>query len=177
MIELIYAHPYPTRSRANAVLVAAVRDLPGVHVRMLYALYPDFSIDVEVEQRRLEQADVLVLQHPIYWYSVPPLLKLWFDRVLAVGFAYGAGGDALRGKACQWMVTTGGDLQSYGDEGMHQHTFETFVAPVEQTARFCGMHWQPPLVLHGAHRVSDRALQAAAEHYRERLVALGGDHA
>jgi glutathione-regulated potassium-efflux system ancillary protein KefF len=177
MVEIIYAHPYPTRSRANRVLLDAVRDLPGVHVRMLYQLYPEFAIDVEVEQRRLDAADVIVWQHPVYWYSVPPLLKLWFDKVLALGWAYGPGGTALHGKRCQWVVTTGGDPLSYRAQGVHNHPFETFVAPVEQTARFCGMRWQPPFVLHGAQRVSDELLQKAAARYRELLIALEAGHA
>jgi glutathione-regulated potassium-efflux system ancillary protein KefF len=176
MIELIYAHPYPTRSRANELLLGAVRDLPFVRVRMLYQLYPDFAIDVENEQQRLQAADTVVWQHPLYWYSVPPLLKLWFDKVLALGWAYGEGGTALHGKRCQWVVTTGGDPVSYGAQGMHNHSFASFTAPVEQTARFCGMHWQPPLVTHGAHRVGDQVLQAAAARYRERLIALEAGH-
>src|SRR5687767_9965001 len=133
MIELIYAHPYPARSRANALLLGAVRELPEVNVRVLYELYPDFAIDVESEQERLRTATAVVWQHPIYWYSVPPLLKLWFDKVLALGFAYGKGGSALHGKRCQWVVTTGGDPPSYGAQGMHSHPFASFVAPVEQT--------------------------------------------
>jgi glutathione-regulated potassium-efflux system ancillary protein KefF len=177
VIVLVYAHPYPQRSRANAALLQAAADLQGVKLHMLYDLYPDFAIDVEAEQRALRAADVVVWQHPLYWYSVPALLKLWFDKVLALGFAYGQGGTALHGKRCQWMVTTGGDPGSYGERGMHEQPFDHFVAPIEQTARFCGMRWQPPLVLHGAHRVSDRELHAAALRYRERLIELGARHA
>jgi glutathione-regulated potassium-efflux system ancillary protein KefF len=177
VIVLICAHPYPRRSRANAALLQAVRDLHGVEVTMLYDRYPDFAIDVEAEQRALREADAVVWQHPLYWYSVPALLKLWFDKVLALGFAYGPGGTELHGKACQWVVTTGGDFDSYGPQGMHEHPFERFVMPVEQTARFCGMRWQPPLVLHGAHRVSDQALRDAGVRYRERLISLGARRA
>jgi glutathione-regulated potassium-efflux system ancillary protein KefF len=177
MIELIYAHPYPTRSRANQLLLNAVRDLPGVHVRLLYEQYPDFAIDVETEQQRLSAADAVVWQHPLYWYSVPPLLKLWFDKVLALGWAYGQGGNALHGKRCQWAITTGGDPTSYRAQGIHNHPFASFVAPVEQTARFCGMHWQPPFVVHGAHRLGDEPLRAAATRYRELLIALEAGYA
>lgn len=177
MVELIYAHPYPARSRANAVLLRAVRDVPGVNVRVLYELYPDFAIDVETEQQRLQRAAAVVWQHPVYWYSVPALLKLWFDKVLALGWAYGPGGTALHGKRCQWVATTGGDEPSYGERGMHNHPFASFVPPVEQTARFCGMRWEPPLIVHGAHRLSDQELHLAAARYRERIVALEAGHA
>ena len=172
MIRLIYAHPYPRRSRANRILLDAVADLPFVDMCSLYDRYPDFSLDVEGEQQALLAADALVWQHPLYWYSVPPLLKLWFDKVLAYGFAYGDGAAALRGKRCQWVVTTGGDDLAFGTAGMHGHEFERFVPPIAQTARFCQMRWQEPLVVHGARRIDDRELERAAERYRARLQSL-----
>lgn len=178
MIRLIYAHPYPKRSHANRVLLSAVSDLPFVSVSSLYDLYPDFTIDVEAEQQALADAAVVVWQHPLYWYSVPPLLKHWFDKVLAYGFAYGGGAARLRGKRCQWVVTTGGDELAFTDDGMHGHVFERFVPPIEQTARFCHMRWEEPLVVHGARRIDRSALERAAEQYRARLVALskGSSH-
>jgi glutathione-regulated potassium-efflux system ancillary protein KefF len=171
MIDLIFAHPYPTRSRANRVLLDAVRDLPDLEIHALYDRYPDFDIDVEEEQRALATASVVVWQHPMYWYSTPGLLKHWFDRVLTRGWAYG-GGTALAGKRCLWVVTTGGDDDAFRPDGMHGHAFEAFVPHVKQTARFCGMRWEEPLVLRGAHHVGDDALVAAGEAYRERLERL-----
>src|SRR5688572_14060703 len=91
-VLLIYAHPYPDRSIANRKLLEAVDGLQGVAIRSLYDLYPTFDIDVSSEQKALRGAQVVVLQHPMYWYSVPSLLKHWFDKVLARGFAYGQGG-------------------------------------------------------------------------------------
>ena len=172
MIDLVFAHPYPNRSRANRTLIAAVRDLPGVEVRSLYDLYPDFGIDIEAEQAALARARIVVLQHPLYWYSVPGLLKHWFDKVLAHGWAYGEGGNALEGKTCFWVASTGGDDHAFSSSGMHAHPFASFIPPIEQTARFCKMQWEPPLLLHGAHRVSDQALSEHAQRYRERLLTL-----
>jgi glutathione-regulated potassium-efflux system ancillary protein KefF len=174
MLALVYAHPYPNRSRANRVLVDAVRDLPGLELRSLYDLYPDFDIDVEAEQEVLERASGVVWQHPLHWYSVPSLLKHWFDKVLARGWAYGEGGTALHGKRCLWVTTTGGDDLAFHQQGMHGSPFASFVPPVEQTARFCGMRWEEPLVIHGAHQVPRHALFDAARSYRARLVALYG---
>ncbi len=66
---------------------------------------PDFNIDINAEQRALERADLVVLQHPMQWYSFPPLLKLWIDKVLEHGWAYGHDGNALVGK----RLPVGGD--------------------------------------------------------------------
>jgi glutathione-regulated potassium-efflux system ancillary protein KefF len=172
MAQLIFAHPYPDRSRANRALLAAVQDLPGVRVRSLYDLYPDFDIDVATEQTQLVQAELVIWQHPMHWYSVPSLLKHWFDKVLLRGWAYGDGGTQLKGKRCLWVTTTGGDEHAYSAPGMHAFPFSAFVPVIEQTARFCGMHWEEPVALHGAHRISDAVLATACARYRERVQAL-----
>ena len=95
--------------------------------------------------------------HPLFWYSVPALLKHWIDKVLAYGWAYGEGGTALAGKHCLWVPTTGGDEQAYTPSGIHAHPFASFVPAIEQTARFCGMHWEPPHVVHDANAIDERA--------------------
>ena len=169
MTLVVFAHPYPASSRACARLLSAIRDLPGLEVRSLYDLYPDFDIDVPGEQRVLAGARRLVLLHPIYWYTTPALLKHWFDQVLVKGWAYGEGGTALAGKDCLWVPTTGGDEAAYSPAGRHHHPFDTYVPVVEQTVRYCGMNWLAPHVVHGAHVVSDAALESRALELRARL--------
>jgi glutathione-regulated potassium-efflux system ancillary protein KefF len=172
MVVLVFAHPYPNRSRANRRLLDAVADLDDVDVRSLYDMYPGFDIDVPAEQAALEEATAVVWQHPTYWYSVPSLLKHWFDKVLLRGWAYGEGGTALRGKRCLWVATTGGDVGSYSEQGMHRRAFEAYRPVVEQTAVFCGMRWEPPLIVHGVHQLSDPVLDEAAREYRARMELL-----
>jgi glutathione-regulated potassium-efflux system ancillary protein KefF len=173
VIVLFSAHPYPDRSRANRALLEAVRDLPDLEIRSLYDLYPDFDIDVADEQDALTRAAAIVWQHPIYWYSVPGLLKHWFDKVLVRGWAYGDGGTALVGKHCLWTPTAGGEPSAYQPGAIHGFPFSAFVPVVEQTARFCGMHWEEPFIVHGSHRISNQALDETCERYRARLLALG----
>jgi glutathione-regulated potassium-efflux system ancillary protein KefF len=170
VILVVAAHPYPARSRAHRMLAQAVRSEPGVDFRSLYDLYPDFDIDAAAEQRALESAGLVVWMHPFHWYGAPALLKLWFERVLVNGWAHGEGGRALAGKDCLWVTTTGGDEQAYSAEGRHERPFAAYVAPIEQTARYCGMRWLDPLVVHGAHRIPEAELAAAGERLRERLA-------
>jgi len=172
VIVLIHAHPYPARSRASAALLAAVRDLRNVEVRSLYAMYPDFDIDAPAERGAIGRATAVVLLHPMYWYTTPALLKHWFDVVLTKGFAYGEGGTALHGKACLWAVTTGGDMHAFTEEGRHHHRFASFVPVVEETARYCGMAWAEPFVVHGAHLISESELAEAGGRFRKRVEAL-----
>jgi glutathione-regulated potassium-efflux system ancillary protein KefF len=175
MIVVIYAHPYPRHSRASEALVGAIRDLPGLELRSLYDLYPDFDIDVGAEQAALEEAGLVVWLHPTYWYTVPGMMKHWFDEVLLQGWAFG-GRTALAGKACLWVTTTGGDERDYSAQGSHGHPFRAFEPVVEQTARYCGMEWLEPFVVHAAHRVDSDALEASARALRSRLEAWMLEH-
>ncbi|HJW12384.1 MAG TPA: NAD(P)H-dependent oxidoreductase, partial [Albitalea sp.] len=71
---VIVAHPAMQQSRANRTLMQAARGA-GSHVEVvdLYALYPDYLIDVAAEQARLAAAQLVVWQHPIQWYATPAL--------------------------------------------------------------------------------------------------------
>ena len=170
MILVVYAHPYPRHSRACAALVEAIGGMPGLVVRSLYELYPDFDIDGEAERAALADARLVVWMHPFYWYGVPALMKHWFDQVLTKGWAHG-GGQALEGKDCLWVTTTGGGEEAFTPQGRHRHPFEAFVPPVEQVARYCGMNWLPPVVVNGAHEVPPAALEEAGRNLRAALDA------
>ena len=93
-VLVLYAHPAPHKSRINRRLATAAREVDGITFRDLYELYPDFVIDVEEEQKLLKEHDVIVWQHPFYWYSAPSLVKEYLDLVLTYGWAYGEGGTA-----------------------------------------------------------------------------------
>ena len=86
-VLVLVAHPAMRRSRVNRRLTEAARGLDGVMVNDLYQRYPDFDIDVAREQQLLESHDVVVMQHPFYWYSTPAILKEWQDLVLEHGWA------------------------------------------------------------------------------------------
>ena len=176
-VLVIAAHPQMEHSRVNRRLMRAAAqrhadaDTARIEVRDLYALYPDYLIDVEAEQALLKPARLIVWQHPIHWYSMPPLMKLWVDEVLAFGWAYGPGGHALRGKDLWLVATTGGPEASYHPDSYNRYFFDAFLPPYEQTAALCGMRFLPPLLLHGAHRADDAEIAAHAAVYAERLAS------
>jgi glutathione-regulated potassium-efflux system ancillary protein KefF len=168
-IYLLAAHPDWAESRVNRQLFDAARELPHVATRDLYGSYPDFDIDVAVEQESARAADLIVLLHPIQWYAMPALMKLWCDDVLGYGWAYGPGGTALQGKDLWLVASTGGPEASYHPQGYNRYFFDAFLPPYEQTAALCGMRFLPPLMLHGARRASEREVQAHVEVFRDRL--------
>jgi len=165
---VIVAHPHLQHSRANRALLQAATQSQAV-VRNLYALYPDYVIDIDAEQRALGTAQLVVWQHPIHWYSAPPLMKLWIDEVLTFGWAYGPQGTALRGKDLWLVASTGGPEESYHPDSYNRYFFDAFLPPFEQTAALCGMRFLPPLLLHGAHRADDGEIAEHAEVYAQRL--------
>lgn len=171
-ILILFAHPALEKSRVNKVLIQEVRDLPGVTFRDMYELYPDFAIDIEEEQNLLEGHDILVLQHPFFWYSTPSLLKEWQDLVLEHGWAYGSQGNALRGKTLLSAITTGGREEAYREGGYNRFTMRHLLAPIEQTAFLCGMEYLPPFVVHGTHGMKPDVIRSHAKDYRLVIEAL-----
>ncbi|RYZ12964.1 MAG: NAD(P)H dehydrogenase [Comamonadaceae bacterium] len=168
---VLAAHPHWRDSRVNRRLFRAAKATAGVDLNDLYASYPDYAIDVEAEQARVARADLVVLLHPIQWYSMPPLQKLWLDDVLAYGWAYGPGGTALQGKDLWLVATTGGPESSYHPQSYNRYFFDAFLPPYEQTAALCGMRFLPPLVLHGARSASDAELAEHVQVFTQRLAS------
>lgn len=177
-VLVLLAHPALEQSRINQRLLRTVAALGNtdasagrIRVRDLYALYPDYLIDVQAERSLLATAQLVVWQHPIHWYGMPPLMKLWLDEVLGFGWAYGPGGHALAGKHLWLVASTGSPEEAYHPSGHNRYFFDAFLPPYEQTATLCGMRFLPPLLLHGAHRVDDPALDAHAALYAQRLAS------
>jgi len=173
-ILVILAHPQLEHSRLSRALADAARAVgaePGadIAVRDLYALYPDYLVDTAAEQAALDGVDLLVWLHPIHWYGMPPLMKLWLDEVFSFGWAYGQGGRALAGVDLWLATSTGGPAESYRSDGYNRYFFDAFLPPYDQTAALAGMRFLPPLVLHGAHRADAATVAAQAQVFAERL--------
>ncbi len=172
-ILVIAAHPHLEHSRVNRALMHAARQLPPdrLQLRDLYALYPDYIVDIEAEKAALAEAKLVVWLHPVHWYSMPPLMKLWLDDVLAFGWAYGPGGEALQGKDLWLVLSTGGPESSYRPDSYNRYFFDAFLPPYDQTAALTGMRLLPPLVQHGAHRLDDAMLASHVQTFVARLTS------
>jgi glutathione-regulated potassium-efflux system ancillary protein KefG len=171
-ILLLYVHPAHQRSKVNATLLEAVADLDGVTVNDLYQEYPRFDVNVAREQELLLAHDIVVVQHPFFWYSVPALYREWQDLVLEHGWAYGGEGNSLRDKWVVHAVSTGGSAEAYCDRGYNRHSMAELLRSHEQTARVCGMRYLEPFVVHGTHLMTVERRAVHAARYREYLLAL-----
>lgn len=171
-VLILFAHPALQKSRINRHLAAAVQGMEGVTFHDLYEVYPDLHLDVDREQQLLTEHEVIVFQHPFYWYSSPAILKEWQDLVLEWGFAYGEGGTALRGKKMISAITAGGAEAMYRPDGLNHFTIRQLLVPFEQTARLCGMEYLPPFVLHSTLSMAKADIATAAADYRALIAAL-----
>ena len=171
-ILILFAHPALQKSRVNRRLIENVRGIDGVTFHDLYEEYPDFHINIKHEQKLLTENDIIVFHHPLFWFSVPALLKEWMDLVLEHGWAYGIGGRALKGKKLLSVISTGARETLYRRENYNRHTIGEFLAPINQTAYVCGMEYLPPFVVHGTHTITKEETAAEGENYRRVITAL-----
>ncbi|GAD89131.1 hypothetical protein VHA01S_015_00270 [Vibrio halioticoli NBRC 102217] len=149
-VLLLFAHPSQGRSEVNAELFKLANTITGVTCVDLYRDYPKYDIDIEREQQRLLEHDVVIFQFPLYWYSTPSILKEWQDLVLEYNFAYGPKGTALHGKHLLCAITAGGKEDAYQCDGYNHYTIRELLHPIEQTASLIGMQYWAPFVLFGA---------------------------
>ncbi len=175
---ILLFHPNIGKSKANAALLAAARTIPGTLVVDMQARYPDGIIDMladgEAEARALLEADRIVLQFPIQWYSTPALLKAWQDAVLTRMYYIHADteGDKLAGTPLMIAATSGNTPAAYGREGANHFTMEELLAPLKATALRCGLPWHPQHLVFRADRLEPAELAAAKDSYVRALEAL-----
>lgn len=151
----LFAHPRPDRSEVNVELAEVVRTHDQVTFVDLYSKYPNFDINVDLEQKRLVEHDVIVFQHPLYWYSTPSILKEWQDLVLEHGFAYGSKGRALKGKLFFSVISAGANRTTYSREGGNEYEVRELYVPIERTWKLCGVEYLPPYVVYAAGHVGE----------------------
>ncbi|KIW37455.1 uncharacterized protein PV06_10494 [Exophiala oligosperma] len=140
--------------------------------------------DVIAEQRRLLWADTVILQFPLWWYSMPAILKGWVDRVFSCGFAYGVGehndkhwGDrfgegVFAGKRAMVVVTTGGWEEHYSGRGIGG-PIDDLLFPINHgMLYYTGFDVLPPFVVYRVDRYDEAAFNATADRLRERVRTL-----
>ena len=176
-ILVLFAHPAQGRSEVNIELARAADELDGVTLVDLYAEYPDYFINADREQQRLLDHDVIIFLYPFYWYSTPAILKEWQDIVLEYGFAYGKGGNCLKGKLFFSALSAGGSREAYMETGKNHFTLRELLQPLEQTAALCQMVYLPPFALFSSRRAyEEKRVRGHAERWLELLERLKDEH-
>ena len=164
---ILLFHPHMDQSRVNKALAEAAKKA-GFEVRDMYALYPDFKIDVPKESQILENTDRIVFQFPVYWYSSPALVKQYEDDVFTGNWAYN-GGKALLDHEWLLAVTPGADKDAYAKDGRVHYTMPSLLRPYQATSILIKTKFMTPFISYNASNMSDAELAQRAQAYVEYL--------
>ncbi len=169
MITALLAHPYPRFSIVTVPLLTGLKQqFPQMDIRALYDMYPDGSIDLLAEREAISRSSLVIVAHPVFWYSVPALLKQWFDEVLAYGYAYGENGTAVKGKGVLWLPSLGTGYREGEFPG--EVEISEVEAPIKRMWTFCGAKWLDPEIVDTRNSLSAEDFSDLIERLANRIA-------
>lgn len=174
-ILYVYAHPNP-QSLNGAIHQHGVSALENAcHEVVVSNLYAE-PFEAASELKKITDADHIILQFPLWWFSMPAIMKDWLDRVLLKGFAYDDGKTfahgLLRGKTASLTVTAQSPESAYRHDGTHGASLQEFLLPIHHTLRFTGIEPLDPFVVYGAFELSQERKEKIMSDYRSYLTSM-----
>lgn len=174
VVSDLYAMAFdPVSDRRNFLTVADPDRLDQQVEERLASSEAGFAPDVAAEIEKLLASDLLILQFPVWWMSMPAIMKGWIDRVFALGIAYGGGRwfdrGRMAGKSAMLAMTVGGAQQVYSRDGMY--------GPIEIVTHsinhgilgFSGFSVIEPFIVYGPGRLTDDQRGSELGRYADRL--------
>jgi NAD(P)H dehydrogenase (quinone) len=136
-----------------------------------------FAPEIEAELAKLEACDLMIWQFPLWWFSVPAILKGWVDRVFAMSRTYGGGRvyetGVFRGKRAMLSLTIGGPPETYKKDGRNGD-INAILRPIQRgMLEFVGFSVLAPALFHGPVRVDDAQRRQWLDDYSARLRQIG----
>ncbi|HEY5125410.1 MAG TPA: NAD(P)H-dependent oxidoreductase [Ignavibacteria bacterium] len=135
-----------------------------------------FAADINAEMEKIVWCDLLIFQFPIWWFSIPSILKGWIDRVLAMGFAYGGGRifdkGVFKGKKAMLSLTTGGPEKMFTKEGLFGD-IDMLLYPIHHGVfEFCGFEVIPPFIVYGVAHLDEENRKKYLDVYKDKLLNI-----
>jgi NAD(P)H dehydrogenase (quinone) len=175
--DLYAMHFEPRATVSDFTKLTDVRPINYLMEQKHAAETRSFSLEIKGQMEKVRKADLIIFQFPLWWSSVPAILKGWFDRVLALGFAWDFGKTydlgLLKGKKALLAVTTGGTGSSYGPDGISGDIRDVLFPINHGTLYFCGMEVFEPFVAFAVFQVSNDTRKRYLEEYRQVLENIG----
>jgi NAD(P)H dehydrogenase (quinone) len=136
-----------------------------------------FAPDVQDEMDKVVWADLIIFNFPLWWFSLPAILKGWVDRVFAMGFCYGAGKGVysegfFKEKKAMLTITTGGPEAAYGTNGRNGELDKILFHVNHGMLYFTGMKVLPPFVAWSPVRITEEERALYLKNFEERLKNL-----
>lgn len=171
----LYAMRWEARSDRQNVTTVANADVYKQQVEELFALSnAGFNQDIQQEMDKLFACDLLILQFPLWWFSMPAILKGWIDRVFAMGTIYGHGrwydNGVFSGKRAMLSLTTGGAASMYGRDGINGD-IESLLFPIQHgILRLVGFDVLAPFISWEPARCTPAVRAKYLANYKARLA-------
>ncbi|WP_025765007.1 NAD(P)H-dependent oxidoreductase [Dyadobacter tibetensis] len=173
---IIITHPTMSGSTMNKRWMEELLRFPEKYtVHSLYDAYPDEKIDVQAEQRLVEQYDKIIFQFPYYWFNIPSLLKKWFDQVLTHGWAYGSkSGYRMEGKKIALAISLGVEEEELSSNGgKYKYPLNELCRPFELSFEYVKADYQPAFAFYGLEfNVSDSHIERGVRSYMQFLAGF-----
>lgn len=135
-----------------------------------------FAPDLAREQQRVLKADFIIWLYPIWWGGVPAILKGWFDRVMAFGFAYADGkrfdSGFFKNKTGILCLTTGGTVERFSVGNVYGPIDQVLYPTQHLMVEYLGMKTFPPFVAYAAPRIDAEGREAYLRQWRARVLEI-----
>ncbi len=133
-----------------------------------------FSDDIKSEIERVQWADLMIFQFPLWGLSFPAILKGWFDRVFACGVAvrFATGDPLLSGKRATLAFTTGRSAADYSANGPIGDINELLAYVTRGIFDAAGLDVMPSFIAFGVHSISFEARCELLQRYRRHLLTV-----
>ncbi len=133
-ILIVSGHTDLNNSVVNKTILDELKKIfPAAEIDYLDKLYPDYQIDILAEQQKLINADIIILQFPVFWYHIPSIMERWMEQSFQHGFSHGSTGDKLRGKRLIASFTTGAPEELYHRNSIMGYEIEEFLPAIKAT--------------------------------------------
>lgn len=167
---VVIGHPDVATSSTQGFFKHAAKQEAGV---TWYPLVAPF--DRGAERALLWAADRIIFEFPLYWYSVPAVMKAWLDEVFDDDLL-GTAGDRLAGKELGLVVNTGRALKDFAPGQGQSFTLAELLRPLQALANETKMTYLTPLVVGQFAYLTERERQELLVNYRQYLTAPRPGH-
>lgn len=135
-----------------------------------------FVPDISAEHEKLRWADFVLFQFPLWWFSLPAIMKGWVDRVFSMGYVYGGGKfydkGGLKGKKAMLAVTTGGSHSMYQTDGVNGNILDILFHIQHGMLYFAGMEVLPPYIVYQPAGIGQQGREQALHEFKNRLLTI-----
>ena len=146
---IIFAHTFWKDSKVNRALLEELKDNKNVNIHNLSVIYPDGKINsVKSEVALLKEADNIIFQFPLFWFSMPSLLKEWQDFVLS-DILHGSDNKILENKTFK-IITTAGGKKSFYDT--LDFKMDEILSPINISFKHLGLKIKEPFCIYEANK-------------------------